>query len=175
MSNRLILWIIILIAGVGLIISANIFRDKTSSGISRQTPTPFETISILPSPFPSPRPSIPPAQAATCQLRGEIRFINQNLYETKDAKITYQNVDDPTRQIFWKSEPNDGVLVIGPNLFEDLSLPSGEREIGVSLKNNPTSKSYTLTAAITYGFKNSNGDTEVKTTNCTGTITVKMP
>jgi len=180
MSNKLILWAILLIVGIGLIISANIFRDTNPGSVSRGTPVP-----IL-SPTPSEeqnrgslisQPSSPNSGeiGATCQLSGEIRFIGENLYETIGAKITYQNVDDPIRQIFWKAEPDDGALTIGPNLFEDLSLPNGEREIGVILNKAPVSKLYILAAAITYGIRNSNGDIEVRNADCVGAITVKTP
>lgn len=173
-KNNLILWIIVLAAGAGLIISANIFRDTDPGGdiaIETASTSPFgeanqETITPKPA-----NSSI----AASCQLGGEIRFINRNLYETRGAKITYQNVDDPTRQIFWRSEPDDGALTIGPNLFENLPLPSGEREIGVVLSKTTISKSYILTAAITYGVRNSNEDTEVKNANCTGKIIITLP
>lgn len=173
MNKNIIFWVIVLVAGLGFIISANIFRDTNPTGnlpVLIQTPSP----TLEPINQPAPRPTGLTGTKATCQLGGEIRFVKQNLYETRGAKITYQNVDDPTRQIFWKSEPNDEALAIGPNLFEDLLLPSGQREIGVSLKNNPTSKSYALTAAITYGVKNSNGDIEVRNTDCIGKITVDM-
>ncbi len=173
MPNRLIFWIVVLAAGVGLLILANTFRDElpNPNSISQATPSPSESAT------PSLGPSIPPlpegnTSPATCQLAGEIRFINENLYETRGAKIAYQNVDDETRQIFWKSEPNDGVLVIGPNLFENLVIPNGEREIGVVLKEQPTVQNYTLTASITYGVKNLNGDIESRIANCSGTINV---
>ncbi len=177
MSNRLTLWIIVLVAGLGLIISANIFRDTNPLGnlpvlTGSSSPPPEPTNQVVPKPTPKPGSSV--SLLATCQLGGEIRFKTPNLYETIGAKITYQNVDDPTRQIFWKSEPDDGALTIGPNLFEELPLPSGEREIGVSLKNSPTSKSYTLTAAVSYGARNSNGDIEVRNVDCDGKITVDM-
>ncbi|MEK7659548.1 MAG: hypothetical protein AAB338_02780 [Patescibacteria group bacterium] len=174
MTKSLIFWVIILIAGLGLIISANFFRDTNPLGnlpVLIQTPSP--TLEPVNQPTPKPTAS-PKSVVAACQLNGEIKFIKQNLYETKDAKISYQNVDDPTRQIFWKFEPNDETLAVGPNLFEELPLPSGQREIGVALKNNPTSKFYTLTAAITYGARDSNGDIEVRNADCTGKITVDM-
>lgn len=175
MSKNMIFWIIVLVAGLGLIISANVFRDTNPSGnlpvlTESSSPSPESTNQAVPKLTSKPVSSV--SLSATCQLGGEIRFIKQNLYETKDAKITYQNVDDPTRQIFWKSEPNDEALVIGPNLFEGLPLPSGQREIGVTLSKMPISKSYTLTAAITYGIKNSDGDIDVRNTDCTGKITV---
>ena len=176
MSNRLILWIIVLVAGTGLIISANIFRDTNQGPVSQGMPI----ISESPSPSPdsssvpfSPKSNI--SVPATCQLSGEIVFINQNLYETIGAKIAYQNVDDAIRQIYWKSNPGDGVLTIGPNLFENLEIPNGEREIGVVLKGEPSATSYLLTAVITYGVKQPSGAMEVKIANCSGMITVKMP
>jgi len=177
MSNKLIFWIIVLVAGLGLIISANIFRDTNPSGnlpvlTESSSSSPEPTNQVVPKSTSKPDSSV--SLPATCQLGGEIRFIKQNLYETKGAKITYQNVDDPTRQIFWKSEPNDETLTVGPNLFEELPLPSGQREIGVSLKNNPTSKLYTLTAAITYGVRNSDGGIEVRNADCVGKITVDV-
>lgn len=181
MSNKPIFWIIVLIAGFGLIILANV-RDTNPGGnlvIETVSPSPEPTNQATPlagqaKPTSKPGSSVP--LPATCQLGGEIKFIKQNLYETIGAKITYQNVDDPTRQIFWKVEPDDKTLVVGPNLFEGLSLPSGQREIGVALSKTPISKSYTLTAMITYGARNSNGDiVEVRNASCVGKITVTLP
>src|SRR3989344_4765433 len=128
---------------------------------------------ISESPSPSPDSSSVPfspksniSVPATCQLSGEIVFINQNLYETIGAKIAYQNVDDAIRQIYWKSNPDDGVLTIGPNLFENLPLPSGERNVGVAVNKETTVKNYTLTASINYGIKNTNGIVEERIANC---------
>ncbi|MBI4120391.1 MAG: hypothetical protein HY454_02900 [Parcubacteria group bacterium] len=176
MSSKAILWIIVLAAGISLLISANIFRDKTPGNISQQTPAPSETISPLPSPSPSPRPSsLPGPVEATCQITGQIVFLDRNLYENKGAKITYQNVDDVIRQIYWKSNPDDGVLAIGPNLFEDLPLPSGERNVGVAVNKEPFAKSYTLTASITYGMRNARGIVEERIANCVGKVSIQMP
>ena len=90
------------------------------------------------------------------------------------AKIAYQNVDDEIRQIHWRSNPDDGLLSVGPNLFEGLIIPSGEREIGTVLKGKPSVDNYTLNASVTYGMKNSTGETEEKVANCSGTITVDV-
>ena len=74
-------------------------------------------------PSPRPRPTLNQA-ATTCQIKGEIVFLNKDTYENKGALIAYKNVDDVIRQIYWKADPNDGALTIGPNLFEDLTLAS---------------------------------------------------
>lgn len=173
--NSKLLWIVILAAGAGLLILANTFRDQLPNpgDISQITPSPSESPS--PSPSFSPAPSSPKSNTsipATCQLSGEIVFINQNFYETKGAKIVYQNVDDKIRQIYWKSEPDDQVLAVGPNLFQELPLPNGEREIGVVLKGKTTVENYTLTASITYGIKQPSGATEVKIADCSGKINI---
>ena len=172
------LWVVILVAGIGLIISANIFRDKlpNPNQISKGSPTPSE--SPLASPSPSPRPS-PSSNnifvPATCQLSGEIRFINKNLYETIGAKIIYQNVDDKIRQIYWKSDPADGVLTAGPNLFEDLPIPNGQSDVGVALIKEPAVKIYTLTASITFGAKMVDSSIEEREARCTGSVKVTIP
>lgn len=176
MFGKPILWIIGLVIAVGFIILISISSDEESNNISQQTPTPFESVSSLPSPSPSPRPTIlTESIAATCQIGGEIIFLNKSLYENKNAKIAYQNVDDVIRQIYWKSNPEDGVLVVGPNLFEGLPLPSGERNVGVALAKETAVKNYTLTASITYGIKNINGIVEERIANCLGKVIIQMP
>ena len=176
MSNKVI-WIIVLAAGTGLIISANIFRDKPSDNVSQVSSTPLASETVSPSlnPSASPRPISPVQVPAACQITGQIVFLNKNLYENKNAKIVYQNVDDVIRQIYWKSDPDDGVLAIGPNLFEELPLPDGERNIGVALNKETAVKNYTLTASITYGARNVRGIVEERIANCTGKVLVRMP
>ena len=154
-------------------ISINLLRDKGPGNISLESPTPSETVLPSLSPSPSPRPA-PGQKGATCQISGEIVFLNKNLYENKNAKIRYQNVDDAIRQIYWKSEPDDGVLTVGPNLFEDLPLPNGERNIGIALNKETFAKNYILTASITYGVKNAKGLVEEKIVNCTGKVSVDI-
>ncbi|MBI2003700.1 MAG: hypothetical protein HYS78_01850 [Parcubacteria group bacterium] len=173
MLNKVILWTIVLVAGAGLLVLANIFRDKSSDNISLETPAPSEVVSP---PMPSPRPtSLPGPVVASCQITGQIIFLDRNIYENKGAKIAYQNVDDVIRQIYWKSNPDDGVLAIGPNLFEDLPLPNGERNVGVAVNKETTVKNYTLTASINYGIKNANGIVEERIANCVGQVSVRMP
>ena len=181
MSNKIVLWVVILTTGAGLLILANIFRDKKPGNIFQGTPTPSETVFLSPdstsspqaSPSPRPRPTLNQA-ATTCQIKGEIVFLNKDTYENKGALIAYKNVDDVIRQIYWKADPNDGALTIGPNLFEDLTLPDGERNIGVALVKESKAENYTLTASITYGIKNSRGGVEEKIANCAGKVSVDV-
>lgn len=170
--------IILIVIGVGLLFFANIFRDKPKNN---PTPSPTsEQTQSAPSLSPSPAPSVTPSvsrvsKAATCQLAGEIKFVSPNIYQTIGAQITYQNIDDKIRQIFWRSSPNDGVLTIGPNLFEELKIPNGEAEVGVDIRKAANVKVYTLTARINYGQRDAAGVTRVKETSCTGSVKVTMP
>ena len=168
-------WIIVLAVGAGLLISANIFRDTNPGPITDNSGTAAEPTDS-PEPQTSPRPTaksqtfLPPA---TCQISGEIVFLTKDTYENKRAKIVYQNVDDSIRQIYWKSDPDDGVLVAGPNLFEDLSIPNGERDIGVAFAKEPIAKNYTLTASVTYSLRDA-GSIEKKVADCSGKINIDL-
>lgn len=172
MTNRAIFWVIILVIGIGLIVFAQVFRDKPSNTFLNPTVSESPIPTASPTQSPVPGGSVPVSRAAICQISGSIKFINSNLYETIGAKISYKNVDDKIRQIFWKVSPDDGVLSVGPNLFEQLVLPSGEKEVGVALNKESSVNIYTLTASINYGLRNQKGEIEEKIANCTGTITV---
>lgn len=179
-KNMIFKWVIPLGVGLGLIIFVFVFRGQwlrePEITVSPQ-PSPEATVGEA-TPILSfvPTPSIKIANpAATCQLTGSIDFIKDDLYETKGAKISYQNVDDIIRQIYWKTNPDDGALVVGPNLFEQLVIPNGERQVGVSLIKSTSVKSYSLTAQITYGVKESNGNVKVKIADCSGSVIVNMP
>lgn len=112
---------------------------------------------------------------ATCQLSGSINFINENLYETKGAKVAYQNVDDSSRLVFWKITPDDGALTIAPNIFANIKpLPNGETQVGVSLYETPTAKEYNLTATITYGVKQPDSSEKIERADCTGQVMVTI-
>lgn len=177
-SNRTIIWLAILVFGIGLIAFSSFTRDA-------RAPEPTVSVSTLPqltnSPLSqlttssTPKKSTSNNKIVACQLSGSIHFINDNLYETKGAKIAYQNIDDVIRQIYWTSNPNDGVLTVGPNIFEGLQIPDGEKSVGVSLNRKTSVKLYTLTAAVTYGVKLPQGGEEEKIANCTGSVTVTLP
>lgn len=173
MFNKVILWAIVLTAAAGLLIIANVFRDKSADTVSQQSSTPAETVSPSVSPSPSPRPTASKQISTACQIAGEVVFLNKNFYENRGAKIVYQNVDDVIRQIYWKSNPDDGVLAIGPNLFEDLPIPDGERNVGVAINKDKTpAPNYTLTASITYGVRNASGIVENRIADCTGKVVI---
>lgn len=176
---RTVTWLAILFIGIGLIAFSFFIRDAKNpepttpalTGLSPATTSPSTQSTFSP----TPQKVVNGTRIATCQLRGSIKFINNNLYETKGAKIAYQNVDDRIRQIYWQSNPDDEALTVGPNLFEQLIIPTGEHEVGVTLQKNTEVKLYTLTAAVSYGVELTNGREEVKKANCTGTITVTLP
>ena len=187
--SRILKRVILLSASLGLIIFAFVFRgqqlQEPEATVSPQ-PSPeatageaTPTLSFVPTltPVRTPTPSIKITNpAATCQLAGSINFINDDLYETRGAKISYQNVDDTIRQIYWKTNPDDGALVVGPNLFEQLVIPNGERQVGVSLIKSTNVKSYLLTAQVTYGIRGPNGgEIGVRLANCSGSVIVNMP
>lgn len=177
-SPRTIIWLAILIIGVGLFVFSSFTRNANApeptasvSASPQLTNSPL----VQPTASPTPKKSTSDNKIAACQLSGSIHFINDNLYETKGAKIAYQNIDDVIRQIYWTSNPNDGVLTIGPNIFEGLQIPNGERSVGVSLNRKTNVKLYILTATVTYGVKLPQGGEEEKITNCVGTVTVTLP
>jgi hypothetical protein len=176
---KIVLWVVIFLAGAGLIAFSSIFRDTKKISVSSPTPSPTGS---SPSPRPSPSsgtgtpvPSSQISRPAACQIGGSINFIDENLYETKGAEIAYQNVDHPARLIFWKIVPDDGSLKIGPNIFSGLPLPNGEHAVGASIDKDPTAGSYNLTAAISYGVTDSRGVEKIYNADCTGSVTVIAP
>ncbi|TSC74855.1 MAG: hypothetical protein G01um101444_146 [Parcubacteria group bacterium Gr01-1014_44] len=170
---------------------------------SSETSEPSETVSASPSPLPTPRPSIsktplPKASGislfgeqtpwnllladASCELKGEIKFLNHNTYDNQDALFTYKGIDSSGRNIFWTITPQDG-LSVGPNIFNKIPLPDGESLLGISLPENPKYKKYELTARIQYGrlvdekgkFVTAGGNVKVFEKPCLGKTTVVLP
>lgn len=187
-----VLWFGILLAGICFVVLFFVVREsrQISGPIISLSPSAVPTATLPISPLPSKKPTLdrekiylptPPPRSlitgpATCQLGGSIEFINENLYETKGAKISYQNVDDPIRLIYWKVTPDNGALRVGPNVFSQFSnLPNGEKEIGVSLNKPATVKSYILTAMISYGVIKPNGAEEIRNSDCSGSIALTLP
>jgi hypothetical protein len=185
--------IIVSVTVAGLIIFY--FARNNSGNLSVSlSPTPSISASFSPSPSPSPKPTpkLTPSTPsptptpsgspslweqlsgeASCELKGEIKYLTSTIYDNQDALFTYKGVDHPGRLVNWIVSPNDG-LSIGPNLFAQLSLPNGESLIGVSLPESPKYKSYELTASITYG-RLIDGVVEVFTKQCSGKTTVVLP
>lgn len=111
-------------------------------------------------------------EPASCTVGGSIDFLSRNIFSSKDAKITWKNVDIQSRQIHWTITPNDG-LAIGPNIFANLKVPEGSEVLTVGLPANPKAKTYKLTASVTYG-EFVNGNVVVKETACTGSVAVRL-
>lgn len=118
----------------------------------------------------------------SCQLRGEIKFLNHNTYDNQDAKFIYSGIDHPARNISWTVTPADDISV-GPNIFSKLVLPNGESLLGITLSENPKSKIYELTAKIQYGrlvddkgnFVAVGGNVKVFEKQCTGKTMIVLP
>lgn len=171
------------------------YRQRSQSLV---TPSPTATLSTEPTSSPSTSPSITfiptsttprpgrtlvPSDApnlsetlhgvATCQLNGEIKFINHDLYNNQDARFRYQGVDHPARLVTWTVTPKDD-LRVGPNIFNQLSLPNGESQLYISLPDQPMAQSYTLTATINYG-RTVNGEFMIYTVACTGQTKITLP
>jgi len=119
---------------------------------------------------------------ASCQLKGEIKFLNHNTYDNQDAKFIYSGVDHPGRNIFWTVTPQDDILV-GPNIFGKMFLPNGESLLSVTLPENPKYKQYELTVKMHYGrlvdekdnFVTIGGNVKVFEKQCEGKTTVVLP
>ncbi len=193
---KTLLWVMFFLVGAGLIVFSSVFRDEKPFSVV--SPTPLVLLSPSPTakiPLPSGTKdkdgllkgipdqrlaptSVPSGQItgpATCQLGGSINFLEKNLYETRGAKIAYQNVDHPARLVFWKILPDDGTIIVGPNIFSGLPLPNGERPVGVSVIKDMLAGSYNLTAAISYGVTDSRGVEKIYNADCTGSIIVNAP
>lgn len=179
-------WIIaiIIVAGLALLWFANSNRDvrqDSNNPGAMQTQDLSPTASGSPAVTGSPRPSptatnspkltnkLPPA---SCQLTGSIDFLEKGLYQNKNANIVYKNIDSVARGIIWTVTPQDD-LSVGPNLFATLPVPNGTEDVTVGLPDNPKSKSYTLTAKVTYGWY-TNGDFGIKEAPCSGKIPVNL-
>lgn len=87
---------------------------------------------------------------ASCELKGEIKYLNSKTYDNQDAMFIYRGVDNPGRNVIWTVSPKDDIL-IGPNIFSNIPIPNGESLLGISLPKNPIAKRYELTAKIQYG------------------------
>ena len=184
--------------------TSDIPRPSDVVNLSSDLPEPSETQNPSPTPQTTPRPkasSVPLPTGdgrttfvdepvpwslllgqASCQLQGEIKFLNHNTYDNQDAKFIYSGIDHPARNISWAIIPADDISV-GPNIFGKLALPNGESLLGVTLPENPKYKTYELTARIQYGRlidKNGNfvavgGNVKVFEKQCGGKTTVVLP
>jgi len=110
---------------------------------------------------------------ASCQLKGEVKFLDHNTYDNQDALFVYTGVDHPARIILWTVTPQDDISV-GPNIFNKTPIPDGESLLGIVLPDDPKYKKYELTAKINYG-RLVNGNVKVFEKQCDGKTTVVLP
>lgn len=190
MKNKGLIFIVIVLLGLGLIWFSDTLRDEGSDLVDETngdsvvgeppvkesispTPNVFPTLSVSPTPSESQYPKIvnkyPPAE---CSLAGSIEYIEPGIYENKEATITYKNIDSIARHIIWTVFPQDD-LSVGPNLFANLPVPDGSDSISAGLPAEPVAKNYTLTAKVTYGVF-VKGNLEMRQSVCSGQILVKI-
>lgn len=175
-NKNLIFWVVVATVGIGLILYNYFLRPAQQDGQPTgpdfvQSPTP--TLTSMPVSTKEPFSGLNGIKApATCQIIGETNFIDQKTYSS-NTKISWQNIDSQGRLINWRISPKDD-LAIGPNIFASLQVPNGEYEnLTVRLPDNPISKTYLLTASVTYG-QIIRGDVKVKEANCTGQIKINL-
>ena len=153
-NKKNIIRLVILVAGVSFVGLYLWTSDvpRTSDVVN----LPSETLEPSPTLFPSspPKPNTTktplPVAVASCELKGEIKFLNGNTYDNQDALFTYSGIDEPGRNIMWTVSPQDDIRV-GPNLFTKLPVPNGESLLGVFLPEVPKYKRYELSAKVQYG------------------------
>ena len=148
----------------------NVVQSSSSAPIPTLTPAmTIKPTATTGEPFIGPNGIKSPA---TCQVSGEAEFSEPRLYSS-NTKISWQNVDSQGRLINWRIIPNDS-LIIGPNLFANLIVPDGQYEnLTIRLPEKPVSKTYLLTASVTYG-QFIGGDLKVKEVNCSGQAEVRI-
>lgn len=202
MSKNTIIWLVALVVGMFLIgfyvWTLNI--QRTSDVVNSPEPSISPEASASSSPRPAiskiPLPSgdgkttfigesVPWSLLladASCELKGELKFLNHNTYDNQDALFVYKGIDHPGRNIFWTVTPQDNIAV-GPNIFDRLPIPNGESLLGVSLPQNPKYKRYEITAKIQYGrlvddkgnFVTAGGNIKIFEKQCTGKTIVILP
>ncbi|MEK7600424.1 MAG: hypothetical protein AAB463_00495 [Patescibacteria group bacterium] len=175
-----------IIAGAVLALAWGVVRWDDARQVASPSPSivvsPNVSVSPLPSgsalPSTKPRPTVTPfagptglTAPASCKLEGSVRFISKDTYESRNARISWENVDSRGRNIVWKTLPSGG-LNIGPNIFESIGIPKGSSDITVALPANPA-KRYTLSAEIGYG-QIVDGNVVVKQAKCSGSIVVDV-
>lgn len=174
-NRNLIFWAGVVVVGVGLILYSYLSRPVQQAGQPAGSPDVVQSSTPTPAPLSTREPFLGLhgiKAAATCQISGEINFTDQTSYSS-DTKISWQNIDSQGRLINWHVSPAES-LAVGPNIFANLAVPNGKYEnITVHLPDNPASKTYLLTASVTYG-QIIQGDVKVKEASCTGQIKVNL-
>lgn len=120
---------------------------------------------------------------ASCQLKGEIKFLDEKTYDNQDAIFIYKGVDHPARNIKWTISPAEPNIEVGPNIFNKMPLPDGQSLLGIFPKGPLSAKKYTLTASMQYGrlvdaqgkFVTVGGNVRVSQKLCQGQTTIVFP
>lgn len=120
---------------------------------------------------------------ASCELKGEIKFLNEKTYDNQDALFIYKGVDHPGRNIKWTIVPAESNLEVGPNIFSKMPIPNGQYLLGIFPKGALSAKRYELTAVMEYGrlidakgnFVTVGGDVKLFDKPCKGKTTVVFP
>ena len=161
------------------------------------TPTPIVTLSPTPKVSKVPLPTGDGATSfvgepvpwrlllddASCELKGEIKFLNDHIYDNQNALFIYHGVDHPARNVKWTITPAEPNLSAGPNIFSKLSIPDGQSLLGIFPVDPVSAKKYTLTAVMQYGrlvddkgkFVTVGGNVKVFEKPCRGQTTVVFP
>jgi len=191
----ILIWIVVIALGLTLYILGNVDNadiNETGSDVETASPTPTPTPTHSPTATPDDRvlfegfpdqdlvQDTPPRSSitgpATCSLGGKITFLDKNTAINENAVISYNNVDHPGRLIFWTSSPNNEIFNIGPNIFDGLELPNGQKNINVIIeKDNLNIKTHVLRAQINYGIVDKDGGViRTERVDCSGTVTVEL-
>ena len=186
-KREIILWVLAATIGVAVIGYGSWSRPVkyVKNGEPVETVSPSVSISPFSSPTAKPKATSSPISTpaptgfvgptglkapASCIVGGEIEFMEKNISASREAKISWKNVDMHGRLIKWATEPEDE-LVVGPNLFANLPVPDGSEGLTVRLPESPKAKTYFLTATITYG-QMEKGAVVVKEVKCSGQIKI---
>ena len=175
----------------GPVESASPTPSATASPSFVPTPTKTPTVSKVPLPSGDGQTSFIDEKVpwellladASCELKGEIKFLNEKTYDNQDALFIYKGIDHPGRNIKWTVSPAEPNLEVGPNIFSKIPIPSGESLLGIFPKGGLGFKKYELTAVIEYGrlvdekgkFVTAGGDVKVVQKLCKGKTTVVFP
>jgi len=178
---------------VGLVlIGYSFFRDtdQISTSTSPSPSASLPMVSSLPAPTGDGRTTFTDEQVpwalllkeASCELKGEIKFVSASTYDNQDALFTYKGIDNPGRNIAWSISPNEEIKV-GPNLFARMPIPNGESLLSIYMPKDPKYKKYELTAKIQYGrlvdeqgkFVPAGGNVRVFEKVCKGKTTIVLP
>ena len=171
-KKQTILWLILLAVGASFVF-ISVFTDKGDE---------FDYTNVTPSPTLTPSPSatvvvpkktpVVNQKIASCDVGGEIYFLESNLFEDRGSFINYKNIDSISRLIDWKISP-DAQASIGPNMFSGLVVPDGSSSVLISFNEKPSHRNFVLTASVSYGVL-INGEMVVKTAQCSGQVKVTI-